>query len=139
MSDFFKNLVYSENDVISFPSGIPGFENNREFVIVTVPEYEPFQWLVCIDESHLRFAVINPLLFLPDYSPNMVKEQLEDLHIDKTEDILLYSIVTIRENPLDSTANLIGPIVINKNKRVGKQIIIDDDRYSTQEPILRNK
>jgi flagellar assembly factor FliW len=139
MGDFFKDLVYSQEDVISFPHGIPGFENNREFVLVQIPDFVPFEWLVCIDGSRLRFAIINPLLFCTDYSPNIVKEQLEDLKIEKPEDILLYAIVTISENPLASTANLIGPVVINKSKRVGKQIIIDDNRYSTQEPILRKK
>ncbi|MDG5814501.1 flagellar assembly protein FliW [Chitinispirillales bacterium ANBcel5] len=137
MSDFFKDLVYSSEDVIKFPSGIPGFENNKEFVIISIPDYAPFEWLVCVDGSRLRFAIINPLLFSPDYSPDIKKTQLEELRIEKPEDILLFSVVTIRENPLESTANLIGPIIINKSKRIGKQIIIDDDQYSTREPILR--
>lgn len=139
MGDFFKDLVYSKEDIITFPAGIPGFEKNRDFVIVNVPEYLPFEWLVCIDGSRLRFAVINPLLFNNEYTPNIVKEQMEELSIEKPDDILLYVIVTIRENPLESTANLVGPIVVNRNKRLGKQIIIDDERYSTQEPILRKK
>ncbi|MBN1575045.1 MAG: flagellar assembly protein FliW, partial [Chitinispirillaceae bacterium] len=104
-----------------------------------IPEYTPFEWLVCIDGSRLRFAVINPLLFAPEYSPAIVKEQLEDLEIRKPEDILLYTIVTIRENPLESTANLGGPLIVNRQKRIGKQIIIDDDRYGTQEPLIRKK
>ena len=139
MGDFFKDLVYSKEDIITFPAGIPGFEKNRDFVIVNIPEYLPFEWLVCIDGSRLRFAVINPLLFNNEYTPNIVKEQMEELSIEKPDDILLYVIVTIRENPLESTANLVGPIVVNRNKRLGKQIIIDDERYSTQEPILRKR
>ena len=139
MGDFFKDLVYSKDDVLTFPSGIPGFEKAKEFVIVSIPDFVPFEWLVCTDGSRLRFAIINPLLFLPDYSPAMIKEQLEDLDVGKPEDILLYSIVTIRENPLESTANLVGPLIINRVKRLGKQIIIDDDRYSTQEPLIRKK
>jgi len=139
MGDFFKDLVYSKDDVLTFPSGIPGFEKAKEFVIVSIPDFVPFEWLVCTDGSRLRFAIINPLLFMPDYSPAMVKEQLEDLDVGKPEDILLYSIVTIRENPLESTANLVGPLIINRVKRLGKQIIIDDDRYSTQEPLIRKK
>jgi flagellar assembly factor FliW len=139
MGDFFKDLVYSENDIITFPSGIPGFEKSKTFVIVSIPDYAPFEWLVCTDGSRLRFAIINPLLFNPEYAPAMVKEQLEDLAIEKPEDILIYSIVTIRENPLESTANLVGPLIINRSKRSGKQVIIDDDRYTTQEPIIRKK
>ena len=139
MGDFFKDLVYSKDDIVTFPAGIPGFEQNREFVLVSLPDYAPFEWLVCIDGTPLRFAVINPLLFSPDYTPNIERQQLEDLEIAKPEDVLMYVIVTIHENPLQSTANLIGPIVINRSKRVGKQIIVEDDRYNTQEPILRKK
>lgn len=139
MGDFFKDLVYSKDDIITFPAGIPGFDKSRQFVIVSIPDYAPFEWLVCIDGSRLRFAIINPLLFTPDYAPSMVKEQLEDLELGKPEDLLLYTIVTIRENPLESTANLVGPLIINRSKRLGKQIILDDDRYSTQEPLIRKK
>lgn len=139
MGDFYQNLIYSKDDVITFPSGIPGFEDNKQFAIISTPEYAPFDWLVCVDGSKLRFAIINPMLILPEYSPNMVKEQLEVLSIQKPEDILMYVIVTISEDPMNSTANFIGPIVINKIKKIGKQIIVDDDRYSTQEPILRKK
>ncbi|NLD94629.1 MAG: flagellar assembly protein FliW [Fibrobacter sp.] len=137
MGDFFKNLVYANEDIITFNSGIPGFEQNKQFVIVSIPEYAPFEWLVCIDGSKLRFAIINPLLFVPDYDPKIIKEQLDDLAVDAPEDLLLYVIVTIRENPLESTANLVGPIILNRRKKTGKQIIIDDDRYTTREPILR--
>ena len=139
MGDFFKDLVYSSNDILTFPAGIPGFEKNTQFVIVSIPEYIPFEWLVCIDGSQLRFAIINPLLFASDYAPKIIKEQIEDLTIEKPEDLLLYAIVTIRENPLESTANLTGPIIINRAKKLGKQVITDDDRYTTREPILRKK
>ncbi|MBD3346247.1 MAG: flagellar assembly protein FliW [Chitinivibrionales bacterium] len=139
MGDFFKELVYEKEDVITFPSGIPGFENNKEFILLQIPEYAPFEWLACTDGSRLRFAILNPMLFRPDYNPNMTKEQLEELHIEKPEDILLYSIITISENPAESTANLIGPIIINKTKRLGKQVVVEDDRYTTREPILRKK
>jgi flagellar assembly factor FliW len=139
MGDFFKDLVYSNNDILTFPAGIPGFEKNTQFVIVSIPEYVPFEWLVCIDGSQLRFAIINPLLFASDYAPKIIKEQIEDLTIEKPEDLLLYAIVTIRENPLESTANLSGPIIINRAKKLGKQVITDDDRYTTREPILRKK
>jgi flagellar assembly factor FliW len=139
MADFFKDLVYSKEDIITFPSGVPGFEKNKTFVLVQIPEYLPFEWLVCIDGSRLRFAIINPLTFRPDYTPAITKEHLGDLAIEKPEDILLYCIITIAENPIDSTANLVGPVVVNKTKRLGKQIIFDDDRYSTQELILRSR
>jgi flagellar assembly factor FliW len=137
MGSFFSNLVYSKDDIITFAAGIPGFEKNKEFVLVQIPDFLPFEWLVCIDGTPLRFAIINPLLFSPDYEPDIQKEHLAELQIEKAEDILLYTIVTIKENPADSTANLVGPVLINKSRRIGKQFILDSDRYSTQEKILR--
>lgn len=136
MGDLFSDLVFSKDDIIAFPAGIPGFENNREFALVHLDEYTPFDWLVSTDSTGLRFAIINPMLFKPDYSPNIIKEQLENLAIDKPEDILLYTLVTIKADPRESTANLIGPVVINKTKRIGKQIIIDDEKYSTKVKII---
>ncbi|MBD3419445.1 MAG: flagellar assembly protein FliW [Chitinivibrionales bacterium] len=139
MADFFDDLVYSKEDIITFPAGIPGFENNKQFILLQVPDLNPFEWLACIDGSQLRFVVVNPMLFMPEYAPDVKKEQLAELEIDNPEDVLLYSVVTIKENPAESTANLVGPIVINKTKNIAKQVIIEDDRYSTQEPILRKK
>jgi len=140
MADFFEDLVFSPEDVITFPGGIPGFESCKRFVIVPVPQCEPFSWLACVDASPpLRFAIINPLIFIPDYSPKLSKEHLADINIGVGDlhDLVLYTIVTIGQNPVDSTANLTGPVIINKNTRLGKQVLIDDDRYSTQDPIIR--
>lgn len=137
MADYLKDLVYTTEDVITFNEGIPGFEKNKEFIIVQIPDYAPFEWLVSVDGSGLRFVIINPLLFCPDYAPDIHKEQLGSLGIEKPEDILLYAIVTLKANPQDSTANLIGPVIINKTKRCGKQIIFDNDTYTTRERIIR--
>ncbi len=139
MGDFLENAVYSKDDIITFPIGIPGFESNKKFVIVQLPEYSPFEWLVCTDKTNLKFAMINPMLFRPDYSPNITKDQIADLKIKKPEDILLYTFVTIRRDPTESTANFLGPVIINKTKRIGKQIIIDDSKYTTKEKILGKK
>ncbi len=137
MTDLFENLVYSKEDIITFPEGIPGFEANKQFVSVKVPEHEPFEWLVCVTNTMLRFAVINPLHFMPDYDPPVTQRQLDSLDLRKTDDVLVYVIITLKENLLESTANMIGPLFINPQKMIGKQIVIDSDKYSVQERVIR--
>jgi len=138
MADFFDELVFSQDDIITFPDGIPGFEGRKPFVIVETPQFDPFAWLVCVDGSRLRFAVINPLIFVPDYSPKLPKSLFAESEMGgNPNDLVLYTIVTLRENPLESTANLAAPILINKVKKKGRQIITEDERYNTQEPIVR--
>lgn len=130
-------VPWTEEQVIRFPAGLPGFENARKFIIMSVPEHQPFHWMECVDPGNsIRFAIINPLAFRPDYQPKIKKEELAALEIRDPKDLLLYVIVTLR-NPLsDSTANLMGPLFVNIRDRVGKQIIIENDAYSLRERII---
>ena len=137
MKDFFTELQFTDDDILTFEGGIPGFDNFKKFAIVTVKEHLPFEWLVCVEDPHLRFAVVNPMLFMPDYNPKISKFQLEDLNVKDAEDLKILAIITIKQDIKESTANLVGPIFINIREKRGKQIIIDDDAYSTQEKIIK--
>ncbi len=128
---------WTEDDIIHFPAGVPGFEQAKRFVIVSVPEYDPFHWLQCVEGPKVRFAIINPLAFQPDYSPKIDKEELSSLGIEDPKDLLLYTIVTLRSPLEQSTANLMGPLFINFKKKVGKQIIIEDQAYSLRERLIQ--
>ncbi len=131
-----RNTMVDDKDVISFPGGIPGFENSHRFVILSSEEYQPFHWLQCIDGEDIRFAIINPLVVKPDYEPKMGKAELESLRLSHPDDLLLYVIVTLKTPLKESTANFLGPLFVNVKERVGKQIIIDDKRYSLRERII---
>jgi len=129
-------VPWTEDQVIHFPAGLPGFENAHKFIIMSVPEHQPFHWMECVDGNSIRFAIINPLAFRPDYQPKLKKEDFAGLNIVDPKDLLLYVIVTLRNPLVESTANLMGPIFINIRERVGKQIIIENDAYSLRERII---
>lgn len=132
-----SGVEWTEDQVIHFPNGLPGFENARKFIIMSVPEHQPFHWMECVDGgNNIRFAVINPLSFRPDYQPKIKKEELASLNIKDPKELLLYVIVTLRKPLMESTANLMGPLFINIRERVGKQIIIENDAYSLRERII---
>jgi flagellar assembly factor FliW len=131
-----ERLRWNEDQVIRFPAGIPGFESARQFIILSVPQYEPFHWLECVDGLPVRFAIINPMNFRPDYQPRLRRSDLSALNIIDPKDLLMYVIVTLRQPLSLSTANLMGPLFINLKERVGRQILIEDEAYSLREPIL---
>jgi len=132
-----SGVEWTEDQVIQFENGLPGFENARRFIIMSVPEHQPFHWMECVDAgTTIRFAVINPLSFRPDYQPKIKKEEIADLSILDPKDLLLYVIVTLRKPLVESTANLMGPVFINIRDRIGKQIIIENDAYSLRERII---
>lgn len=141
MENKVENSEVVTSEVIHFKDGIPGFDERHKFVILQDEEYAPFDWLICVDDDadvELRFAMINPLIVYPEYDPDIASSLVADLEIEKPEDVMVYVLATIYPNPAESTINLMGPIVINAGKMVGKQVILENTDYSTKEPIVRN-
>lgn len=132
-----QKAIFTEDQVIVFPDGLPGFEGARKFIVSSLPEYQPFHWMECVDGHRIRFAIINPMYFVPDYSPRINRTELLSLGIADPRDLCMYAIVTLRQPLSESTANLMGPLFINIRDRIGKQFIIENDQYSLRERILR--
>lgn len=134
---YFGKIEIEEERIITFPDGVPGFEDSKEFVIIENPEDDiPFNWLQSIDNPNLAFVIINPFVFKSDYDFEIPDLVVKKLKIVEQKDISVYTIVVVPEDIDKMTANLSGPVIINVNKRLGKQIILDDKRYHTKHLIL---
>jgi flagellar assembly factor FliW len=132
----FGELTIPLSDCLEFTNGIPGFERCRGFALIEVEDESPFLRLLSLDEPQLGFVVLNPLLIWPDYDPKIGREDLSQLGIEKIEELALYCIVTMSEDPSKVTANLQGPIYLNNKTKKAKQMILVDDRYGTKHPLI---
>jgi len=127
-------IEVDERQRVSFPTGLFGFETVRDYVLIDA-ERQPFYWLQSLEVEHIAFITINPFLFRPDYELDIDDDQLKDIGITKAGDALVFSIVTIPpDGPM--TANLQGPLIINRETRIGKQGILTDPRWKTKHDIL---
>ena len=134
----FGEIEIDEQKIIDFPEGLLGFEEEKQFVIInTEDEENPFQWLQSVTNPNLAFVIINPFFVYPNYDIVIPKTAQERLKIQNKKDLCIYSIVVVPENIEKMTANLLGPIIININKKLGKQVILDDNRYSTKHYIFK--
>jgi flagellar assembly factor FliW len=123
-----------ERQKIHFPEGLFGFESMRDYVLLDA-ERQPFYWLQSLEVEQVAFVLINPFLFRSDYELNIGNEELAEIGIDSPEQALIFSIVTIPpDGPM--TANLQGPLVINRDTRAGKQAILTDTRWKTRHDIM---
>lgn len=129
-------LDIDNNDVLYFERGIPGFEGMNRFAIFESEDIQPFKWLISTENPDLGFVIVPPQLFYPNYNPKLYESDLEELRVDQSNNLALFVIVTLTANPLNSTANLQGPLLINLTKRIGKQIVVADEEYSIKYPIL---
>ena len=132
----FGTLSIEEEKVITFPQGIFGFEELTRYAILVFEEYEPFQFLISIDEPEISFPVISPLLAIEKYEPKITKEDIALIGDFKDEDLIMYAIVTIKSDSKEVTANLKGPVVINQKERLAQQVVIESDEYSMEHPFM---
>ena len=123
-----------ERQKIIFPQGLLGFETLKDYLLLDA-ERQPFYWLQSMDEERVAFILVNPFLFRPDYEVNISNEELAEIGIHAPENALIFSIVTIPpDGPM--TANLQGPLIINRDNRTGKQAVLSDTRWKTKHDIM---
>ncbi|AEF83106.1 flagellar assembly protein FliW [Leadbettera azotonutricia] len=130
-----KGLIeVDERQKITFPHGLLGFETLKDYVLFDA-ESQPYYWLQSLDSEQVAFIIINPFLFRPDFEANIDNEELKAIGIADPGKALIFSIVTIPPSgPM--TANLQGPLVINRDSRQGLQVILTDQRWKTKHDIM---
>jgi flagellar assembly factor FliW len=139
-----KTLHFGEIEVAdetewTFLHGIPGFEHLTQFTIVQQAEHLPFSYLQSLEEGAISFIITNPFLVYPEYEFELPDFAQEELAISEDAELAIWSIVTLKDDVEGATINLLAPIVLNAEKRRGKQIILHDSSYTTKHPLLRGK
>jgi flagellar assembly factor FliW len=128
----------NDDDSVTFPQGLLGFLKLKKYIFLEHEELAPFLWMVSVDNPDIFFPLVDPMLFCPDYSPNITKRDLNELSAENPQSLQMYSIVTIQQDAHLATANLSAPILINRQQKIGKQLVLLDDRYSTKHRILNS-
>lgn len=127
-TDYMGEVEYNEDELISFPEGIFGFEENKNYIIIgELSQDFPFVWLQSTDDASVVFVLTDPFLFVEDYDFKLSEENLVTLKTEKAENINIYSMVVIPTDSKKTTINLKAPIVVNHEKRIAVQAILDED------------
>jgi flagellar assembly factor FliW len=131
----FGLIDVDERQKVVFPDGLFGFEEYNEYVLLDA-EQEPFFWLQSVKDQNVAFILINPFLFRSDYEVNIANEELASIGIISPENTLIFVIVTIPQGGSPMTANLQGPLVINRQEMKGMQAVLSDVRWKTRHDII---
>lgn len=133
---FFGEITIRKDEIFTFENGIPGFQHLRKFIVIH-EENSYFSYLQSLEEETTCFVMTHPQIIVPDYDIEISESTVKNLEIEKPEDVLLYTLLTIPENPKNMTANLKAPIVFNTINKKGVQEIIDDERYITRYRVIK--
>lgn len=133
---YFGEIDYERADVLTFPAGLFGFEEEREFLLL------PFEGsagtMLCFQStktSALAFVSMNPFALLPDYEPALQPDELEDLGVKKSDELAFYVLCVVKNPVSESTVNLKCPVAINPDTRAARQVILETDIYEMRHPL----
>ncbi|MED1121720.1 flagellar assembly protein FliW [Bacillus atrophaeus] len=124
-----------EDQMIVFESGLPGFSEEKQFVILPLSEDSPFVVLQSVVTENLAFIVVSPFVFFKGYEFDLSESAAELLEIENIEDVEVMTILTMEEPFEKSTANLLAPIIVNRKNMLAKQVVLHNSSYTTKHPI----
>jgi flagellar assembly factor FliW len=134
----FGDFELEESNVIEFDTGLPGFEDLHQFIILKIMDTRPIYWLQSTENKYISLPVIIPFEVLDDYCIEIRDKELDELEIKSQNDLLILNVVVIPEDITKMTVNKAAPIIINANIGKGKQIIIDAKELSVRYPIYED-
>ena len=133
----FGEMEIDEKSIISVPGGLIGFPEQEQYVLIRHHPDSPFYWFQAVGNPELAFVIVDPAVFKPDYKFPTPKILLEALKAETPNDLSTFVIVTIPQgDPQGMTANLLGPVVVNTESRLARQLVLDDKHYSHRYPIM---
>ena len=133
----FGELAIDENKIITFSDGLYGFEQHRHYIMTRVPGWaEVFKLLQAIDDPQLSLIVL-PMeggagpIDRADFS-----HACGMLGFDQEATAVL-GIVTMRAGGQNQgfTVNLKAPLLIDTDRRIGRQYVFADDKYHLRHPM----
>jgi flagellar assembly factor FliW len=121
--------------LVTFPVGLPGFEQCRQFAILYSADAAPLQCLHAVNGPPASFLALDPRIVLPEYRCTLAASDRTRLAVgDDVTGLLWLSLLTVTEQGT-AFANLRAPIVINPATMTGYQVMPQDSVYPLRHPV----
>ena len=125
-----------EIPVIELVNPMPGFPDRSKFALVQLDDDGVLCSLASLEQPDLRFLVVPPGQFFPDYAPVVDDESVSDLGISDVGDVLLLCVLTAGDSLATTTANLAAPLLVNTATCRALQVVLDDPSLSVATPLV---
>jgi flagellar assembly factor FliW len=128
-SDLLGTLEVEASDVLSFASGLFGFPEAHDFVLLPASR-ESLYWLQSTEHSALTFLLVDPFVTFEEYGVELGAGDRRDLQIASESRVAILAIVRLPGAPGEpARANLQGPLAFNLDARRAKQLAIAESDY----------
>lgn len=131
-----ETVQVSEEKVITFAEGVPGFERHHRYALLQDEKLAPFFWLQSLHDPLVGFLVIDPSELVSDYEFDISDADVDQLQLEDPSQAWVLCILVVPEEIRAMTANLQAPLVVHPEKRLAKQIILTDERFPLRYPVF---
>jgi flagellar assembly factor FliW len=114
------------DDILLFPHGLIALEDCRHWTLLADAENPSLAWLQCITQPEMALPVVSPRLFAPDYQVRVTRGQLAPLELSQFDQAYVLAVVSRGDDEL--TLNLKAPLIVNLDRRIGRQVITTDEQ-----------
>jgi len=128
-SKYFGQVEYEPEELLIFPRGLFGFEDEREFLLIPFQGEGTLYSLQSVRTPGLAFVAVDPFSLLAGYAPVLQDAELRELGVAESRELFFYALVSVKAPAGDSTVNLRCPIAINGESRQAMQVILEDRAY----------
>jgi len=111
-----------ELPVITMAVPMAGFPAHRQFVLVRLNDDGLLYAFTSIDDPSLRFLVAPPEPFFPDYAPEVGNDVFAALNSKDPDRLLVLVVITAGVS--ETTANLLAPIIVDRDSRRAMQVVL---------------
>ena len=131
----FGTMTIDPDRIMTFPNGLLGFPDHTRFALIQTGTENYFFWLQSLDDPNLAFIVTDPTIFFRDYEVPVRDEQRQELRVEDDAFMQVFAICNKVGEWL--TGNLLGPILVNAATRLAMQVVLNEKKWTTRQPLLR--
>lgn len=132
---FHGQLTIKKEQTWTFPKGLPGFEDEKVFVLLPIEGNEVFQVLQSTKTAMIAFIVTNPFTLMNNYTFKIDEPTIDLLKIQDQSEVFILNVLSLKEPFEASTINLQAPLIFQTTVKKAKQMILSDTQYSMRHPI----
>lgn len=132
----FGQIAIGDDHKITIPRGLLGFTEYREFCFIDPGDDTLILWLQSLENKELAFPVLEPKVFYPQYVVNLSGTEMRELKLKTVKSATVFSILTIPQDVTQMTANIKAPLVINLEKKLGRQVVLQENDYNIKHPMF---
>lgn len=131
----FGTVDVPSESLTALPQGLIGFPTITRLAMMDLEQGGWFQWWQAVEDPAMAFVTVDPFRIM-DYDLSGVESEIQALEITKPSGMIVVVLMTLHGGGLDhTTVNLLAPIIVNRASRIGRQVVLPDERYRVDQPL----